>query len=82
MLASEPMKIRAIAFSLVVSGLAACGGPQGHMMVDTPVLAYQKPDISDITGIDEDSDSDAGSADAGSGSAAGSGSGSAAAPSK
>ena len=76
---------RAIVFSVAAFGaLAACGGPQGHLMVDTPVIAYQKPDISDITGIDED-DSDAGSAsEAGSaaGSAAGSGSGSAAAPSK
>ncbi|HTR54212.1 MAG TPA: hypothetical protein VMJ10_26150 [Kofleriaceae bacterium] len=78
------MKTRAFVLSVAAFGaVAACGGPQGHMMVDTPVLAYQKPDISDITGIDED-DSDAGS-DAGSGSAAGSGSGSgsgSAAPSK
>ena len=94
MLASEPMKIRALVLSSlrVVAfggGLAACGGAQGKLAVDTPVLPYQAPDISDITGIDEDQDED--SDDSGSGSAtpapppaAGSaaGSGSAAAPGK
>ncbi|HEY1558151.1 MAG TPA: hypothetical protein VGF94_25155 [Kofleriaceae bacterium] len=68
------MNTRAIVFSVGVGVLAGCGGPQGKLSVDTPVLAYQKPDISDITGIDEDSDTDT---DSGSGSAAGSGSGSA-----
>ncbi len=33
--------------------LAACGH-QGKMVVDTPIAPYQKPDISEITGIDED----------------------------
>ncbi len=58
----------AAATAAVTGGLAACGGGAGgKLMVDTPVLPYQAPDISDITGIDEDDgDSDAGS---GSGSA-------------
>jgi hypothetical protein len=48
-------------------GLAACGGPsQGKLRVDSPILTYQKPDISEITGIDEDEASE------GSGSASGS----------
>jgi hypothetical protein len=39
----------------VGGGLAACGGPaHGKLRVDTPILSYQKPDISEITGIDED----------------------------
>jgi hypothetical protein len=67
------MNTRAIVFSVGVGVLAGCGGPQGKLSVDTPVLAYQKPDISDITGIDEDSDTDTDSG-SGSGSAAGSGS--------
>jgi hypothetical protein len=77
-LASEPMKIRATFLGLaklaaataVTGGLASCAGTHGKMVVDSPALTYQAPDISDITGIDEDSDSD---------SAAGSASGSAAA---
>jgi hypothetical protein len=77
MLASVPMKIRVILVSglrvmAIGCGLSACGGPtQGKLTVDTPILHYQKPDISEITGIDEDDE------DSGSGSAAGSGSGSA-----
>ena len=44
---------------------AACGH-QGKMRVDNPtVKPYQKPDISEITGIDEDDDAGSGS-DAGS----------------
>lgn len=39
---------------IVVALLAvACGGSHGKMRTDTPVLAYQKPDISEITGIPE-----------------------------
>jgi len=51
--------------AFVLGFLAACGGAHGQMRVDTPVTPYVAPDISDITGIDEDdssSDSDAGSA--------------------
>jgi hypothetical protein len=49
--------------ALVLGILAACG-THGQMRVDTPVTPYVAPDISDITGIDEDdaTDSDAGSA--------------------
>jgi hypothetical protein len=38
---------------LLLLPLAACGH-QGKMVVDTPIAPYQKPDISEITGIDED----------------------------
>ena len=58
------MKIRVLALLL----FAACGH-QGRMRVDNPtVKPYQKPDISEITGIDEDDDAGSGS-DEGSGSA-------------
>jgi 5'-nucleotidase / UDP-sugar diphosphatase len=52
---------RALVLGVVLC--AACGS-HGHMRVDTPVTPYVAPDISDITGIDEDdaTDSDAGSA--------------------
>jgi hypothetical protein len=73
-LASELMKIRATFLGFVKIGtavvLASCGGSRGHVVVDTPVLPYQAPDISEITGIDEDSgDSDSDATAAGSGSA-------------
>jgi hypothetical protein len=53
---------RVLLFGILV---AACG-QHGQMRVDSPVTPYVAPDISDITGIDEDdaSDSDAGSATA------------------
>jgi hypothetical protein len=65
------MNTRALVLSFVRlavlgGGIAACGGTtQGKLHVDTPILQYQKPDISEITGIDED-DEDAGAAKAGS----------------
>jgi hypothetical protein len=72
-LASELMKIRATFLGFVKIGtaivLASCGGSRGHVVVDTPVLPYQAPDISEITGIDEDTDSDSDATAAGSGSA-------------
>jgi hypothetical protein len=48
--------------AFVLGILAACGA-HGQMRVDTPVTPYVAPDISDITGIDDDSasDSDSGS---------------------
>jgi hypothetical protein len=63
-LASERMKIRATFLGFVkISAaivLASCGGSRGRVVVDSPVLPYQAPDISEITGIDEDAgDSDA-----------------------
>jgi hypothetical protein len=71
------MKIRATFLGLaklaaataVTGGLAGCAGTHGKIVVDSPALPYQAPDISDITGIDEDSDSDSGAGSA-SGSAA------------
>ena len=74
MLASELMKFRAMILGLaklaaataVTGGLAGCAGTHGKIVVDSPALPYQAPDISEITGIDEDdtgdSASDAGSA--------------------
>jgi len=68
-LASELMKIRAYSLAFaklaaataVTGGLAGCAGTRGKVVVDSPALPYQAPDISDITGIDDD-DADAGSA--------------------
>jgi hypothetical protein len=50
-------------------GLTATTGGCGHtgkMVVDTPIAPYKAPDISDITGIDDDDDAGSGSAAAGS----------------
>ena len=66
------MKIRATFVTLVklstlagAGTLAACGA-HGQVRVDSPVLPYQAPDISDITGIDDDdAGSGSGSAEAG-----------------
>jgi hypothetical protein len=44
------MKMTLIAVALLA---VSCGGSHGKMRTDTPVLAYQKPDISEITGIPE-----------------------------
>lgn len=41
----------------LVMGLSACGH-RGKMVVDTPIKPYVAPDISEITGIDEDDTSD------------------------
>jgi hypothetical protein len=57
------MKIRATFLGFVKIGaaivLASCGGSRGKVVVDSPIRPYQAPDISEITGIDDDSDSDA-----------------------
>ncbi|MGN6106022.1 MAG: hypothetical protein ACTHU0_13020 [Kofleriaceae bacterium] len=46
------MQLRSL---ILVLGLGGCGASAGgKLMVDTPVLPYQAPDISEITGIDED----------------------------
>ena len=45
------MKI--LALTLTVA-LGACGGHHGKLVADSPVTPYEKPDISEITGIDED----------------------------
>ena len=63
-LASELMKIRAYSLAFVkitaamavTGGLAGCAGTRGKVVVDSPALPYQAPDISDITGIDDDDD--------------------------
>jgi hypothetical protein len=48
------------ALALLILSLAACGGAAaGKIMADTPVLPYQAPDISEITGIEEPDESEA-----------------------
>ncbi len=72
MVAFAPMKIRITLLTVIklsslagVGALAACGA-HGQVRVDSPVLPYQAPDISDITGIDDDdAGSGSGSAEAG-----------------
>lgn len=66
--------LRIAAFGGLAGGLAACGGSQGKLAVDTPILKYKQPDIDDITGADEDMDSDSDTDSDAAGSAAGSGS--------
>ena len=51
--------VRLAALSVgMTGGLTACGGSVGKLAVDSPVLPYQPPDISEITGIPEPDDSD------------------------
>lgn len=52
---------RAAFYALGLGFLTACG-THGVMRVDSPATPYVAPDISDITGIDDDSGDDAGSA--------------------
>ncbi len=72
MVASSVMTIRALFVAILAStALAACGhGPGGKLPVDSPLVQYKAPDISDITGIDEDDAPEAGSAAPAAGSAA------------
>lgn len=71
-LASELMKIRAYSLAFVklavataaAGGLAGCAGTRGKVVVDSPALPYQAPDISEITGIDDDDDGDSSAASA------------------
>ena len=42
--------------ALVTAAVGSCGGSRGKMVVDSPATPYQKPDISEITGIDEPDD--------------------------
>jgi len=61
MIAFRPMKLRAILLTVVklsVTGVAIGCGAHGNMKVDVAVLPYQPPDISEITGIEDDSDSE------------------------
>ena len=50
------MQLRSLLLALLAAlaaGAIGCGhGPGGTLMVDTPALAYQAPDIDEITGID------------------------------
>ncbi len=60
MIASDSMqRVTWLAIALVMGlgGLGACGH-RGKMVVDTPIKPYQAPDISEITGIDEDESSE------------------------
>jgi hypothetical protein len=51
------MKTASFVLAAIVGLGAGCGGHHGRLQADTPILAYQKPDISEITGIDEDESS-------------------------
>ncbi len=51
MLAFPSMKIRATLLMLLAG---ACGGHHGTLRVDSPVTPYQAPDISELTGIEEE----------------------------
>jgi len=62
---------------IVTSAGFGCTHAGGKLMVDSPAVVYQAPDIDEITGIDS-SDTE----DAGSGSGSGSGSASAQNPHK
>jgi len=53
------MKTRVCLGFLAVVATGGCHSAGGKLMVDSPALPYVKPDISDITGIDEDDDTDA-----------------------
>ncbi len=45
---------------IIVSWTTGCGGGgAGKIMAEIPVLPYQAPDISEITGIEEPDDMDA-----------------------
>jgi hypothetical protein len=58
------MKIRAALMTFVKVGVVAyaglgCGASRPNkVLADTPVLPYQAPDISEITGIEEPDESD------------------------
>ncbi|MBV8756417.1 MAG: hypothetical protein JO257_04040 [Deltaproteobacteria bacterium] len=68
------MKIRAYSLAFVklaaatavTGGLAGCAGARGKVVVDSPALPYQAPDISEITGIDDDDGDSAGGSATGS----------------
>jgi hypothetical protein len=47
--------LRALLLSVLV-GVGCGGGAGGKLMVDTPVLPYQAPDIDEITGIDSEAE--------------------------
>ena len=63
-IASESMKIRAALMTIVkvgvvaTAGLSGCASRPNKVMADTPVLPYQAPDISEITGIEEPDEAD------------------------
>jgi hypothetical protein len=55
------MVAKLAAVTAAVGSGIGCGRTGGKLQVDSPALPYQKPDISEITGIDEDDDSGSGS---------------------
>jgi hypothetical protein len=48
------MKTASFVLATIVGLGAGCGGHHGKLVADSPALPYEKPDISEITGIDED----------------------------
>ena len=43
---------------VIAVAAAGCGSRPNKIMADTPVLPYQAPDISEITGIEEPDESE------------------------
>lgn len=57
------MKIRATLLvcakvAVIAVAAAGCGSRPNKIMADTPVLPYQAPDVSEITGIEEPDESE------------------------
>ena len=57
------MKIRATLLlcakvGVIAVAAAGCGSRPNKIMADTPVLPYQAPDVSEITGIEEPDESE------------------------
>jgi hypothetical protein len=52
------MLLRVLVLALFAS-LVGCAKKPGKLMVDSPALPYQPPDISEITGIEEPDEDDA-----------------------
>jgi hypothetical protein len=62
------MFLRVLVLVLFAS-VAGCAKKPGKLMVDSPALPYQAPDISEITGIEEPDEEEAGEPSAGTGAA-------------
>ncbi len=49
------MLLRASFLLLALGSLSACGSSKaGRLMVDSPAMPYQAPDIDELTGIDSE----------------------------
>ena len=50
------MLLRASFLALLIGG---CATPFGKLVVDSPAMPYQPPDINELTGMPEEDDADA-----------------------